>query len=276
VEYSARAFTRRRALCVLDNWQTRAVSVKWATFIVAAVALAQVWVIELWRRFFRRGNLDIHETGLIEVGYSAFGPTIALQGTLRAVHHDQFVQRIHLALLRHRDGAQHFFEWEGFRSGSASGQIGMETPASFLVSTSQPHRLNVFFSDLDTRTDVQAAVQRTREAWQARLVEAQPADDDEREALYADFQQENVHTQTYGELRQLSYWTEGGYSLALLVETSRPERTFERRWTFALTRENADSLLLNAVPILLVTCGFATGTTFNFANVRYEDAEEAA
>jgi hypothetical protein len=39
------------------------VSLKWASFILAVIALVQVWVIALWRRFFRTGSLDIHETG---------------------------------------------------------------------------------------------------------------------------------------------------------------------------------------------------------------------
>lgn len=51
----------------------------WGALIVAFVALAQPWIITLWRHYFRRGQIDIYETGQIELGYAEFGPTIGLQ-----------------------------------------------------------------------------------------------------------------------------------------------------------------------------------------------------
>src|SRR5438552_10322360 len=88
----------------------------WGSLIVAVVALIQPWVIALWRRFFRPGTIDIHETGTIEVGYSGFGPTIGLRGTLRAVHRDQFVRDIQVAIAKVKDGSKHSFEWVVFRA----------------------------------------------------------------------------------------------------------------------------------------------------------------
>ena len=79
----------------------------WGSLIVAAVALVQPWVIGLWKKFFRPGTIDIHETGTIEVGYSGFGPTIGLRGTLRAVHRDQFVRDIQLAVAKLKDDSKH-------------------------------------------------------------------------------------------------------------------------------------------------------------------------
>jgi hypothetical protein len=258
------------------------VSVKWASLIVAVIALVQVWVIALWRRFFRRGSLDIHETGLIEVGFSQFGPTIALLGTLRAINHDQFVRRMRLVITRRRDGARHSFDWESFRGGASSGQIGFETPASFLVSTAEPQRFNVFFSDTETREEVGTWLQRTSLAWQAKLLEdseqhaEDPEDDEARlRALYEEFQGEEAHVDTYTELTRITYWNAGQYGLVLQVETSRPERRYERRWEFTLTDEDAESLRLNAISTLRVTCGFAEGARFNFAYARYEDVPEA-
>src|ERR1700682_1369881 len=88
----------------------------WGSLIVATVALIQPWIIALWRKAFRPGSIDIHETGTIEIGYSSFGPTVGLRGTLRAVHHDQFVRIIDLTVIKEKDAARHFFPWVVFRA----------------------------------------------------------------------------------------------------------------------------------------------------------------
>ena len=54
------------------------------TAIVAVIALVQPWVVALYRRVLRSGRLEIYETGLPEIGYSLWGATIALYGTLRS------------------------------------------------------------------------------------------------------------------------------------------------------------------------------------------------
>jgi hypothetical protein len=249
------------------------VSVKWASFIVAIVALAQVWVIALWRRFFRKGTLDIHETGVVEVGYSQFGPTVALQGTLRAVNHDQFVQRIQVVITRNRDGAQHWFEWETFRSGTSLGQMTFETPAGFLVTTNQPQRFNVFFSDHDTRGEVEQALQEAQQGWQEKFVANPPTNDEERAALYEEYKHEAPHFNTHARLTRLSYWTAGRYRLLLYVITNRPDRQYERQWSFELTEGDEQSLRLNAIPLLMTACGFSDGLVFNFGRAQYEEPD---
>ena len=49
---------------------------KYGTFITAVIALIQPWIIYLWKKFFRRSKIEIFPTGLIEIGFSQFGPTI--------------------------------------------------------------------------------------------------------------------------------------------------------------------------------------------------------
>ena len=56
--------------------------------VLGFLALAQVWLIAIWRKAFRNGTLVVYETASIEVGFSAFGATVTLLGTLRAEKHD--------------------------------------------------------------------------------------------------------------------------------------------------------------------------------------------
>lgn len=63
----------------------------WGTLIVAAVALIQPWLIAAWKKFLRRQKIEVYEAGTMEIGFSTFGPTIGLQGAVRAINRDAFV-----------------------------------------------------------------------------------------------------------------------------------------------------------------------------------------
>jgi len=66
------------------------------TAIVAVIALVQPWVVALYRRVLRSGRLEIYETGLPEIGYSLWGATIALYGTLRSRDREMFAKSVTL------------------------------------------------------------------------------------------------------------------------------------------------------------------------------------
>jgi hypothetical protein len=113
-------------------------------WIVSLLALIQVWLIALWKRL-RTGQLEIYESGTIEIGYGNFGPSIAVNGTLRCKHKDVFVRRAKIQLKRLKDGAEHAFAWRAFRpttiSLSPTANLELELASSFLITLDQPHRL---------------------------------------------------------------------------------------------------------------------------------------
>jgi hypothetical protein len=88
----------------------------WGSLIIAAVALAQPWVIGLFKKCFKRKRVEIYETGAIEIGLSTFGPTVGLFGTLNAMHGDGVVRNMTLKVVRLKDKAEHDFSWRFFRS----------------------------------------------------------------------------------------------------------------------------------------------------------------
>lgn len=69
------------------------------SLVIAGIALIQPWLIAMWKKFFRGAKIEIYPSGL-EIGYSVYGPTISLHGTLRAPHRDIFIKRIRLKLRR--------------------------------------------------------------------------------------------------------------------------------------------------------------------------------
>lgn len=228
---------------------------EYVTLAIAVIALIQPWVIAIWRRFFRQAQVDIHETGLIEVGYSGLGPTLGLHGTLRAIHRDVFVSRISLVVTRERDNARHEFAWSAFREGLGP-QVVLSLPASFLTTTSQPHRANILFSDIETRQEIQGDLVGVREAWQDRVLVANfPFDEEEASRLYEEFLGDDVHVRAHTEISRRCYWDAGRYGLEMTISTSRPNRTFQKSWSFELTEQDAELLRRNTVSILRTTVG---------------------
>jgi len=71
---------------------------KYGTLIVAIIALIQPWVVYLWKKFVRKGEIKLYPTGSIEVGYSSYGPTIGLHGTFRCLNQDGSLAQLVLKL----------------------------------------------------------------------------------------------------------------------------------------------------------------------------------
>src|SRR5437660_1351433 len=67
---------------------------------LAIVALVQPWLIALWKKFLLRGRIRAYPSANIEIGFSTFGPTVALQGTLHASHRDIFVTSAGMVVTR--------------------------------------------------------------------------------------------------------------------------------------------------------------------------------
>jgi hypothetical protein len=241
----------------------------WGSFVVAAVAFLQFWVIEAWRRFFRQGSVDVHETGLIEIGYSGLGPTIGLHGTLRAVHRDVFVRAMELQVIRQRDRSQHVFEWAAFRGTELLDEVTAELPSGFLVATAQPNRYSIAFSDISTRQAVQQRLSPVQEHWQGALLENLPTSDEERYEVYADFSQTTEHVNAYTEINRLCYWEAGDYVLKMEVLATRPDRSYQRAWNFSISEQDAQLLHLNSLMIVRGACGFSD-VPWNFAYAEYK------
>jgi hypothetical protein len=118
--------------------------------ILAALALLQIWAIALWRRFVSRGVVHIYPTASIEIGFSSYGPTVGLLGTLRAQGRDVFVRRMRDHVVRLRDRAEHHFNWRAFRPHVIplvpTAPQTLEIASSFLVTAQAPRQYNVFFA----------------------------------------------------------------------------------------------------------------------------------
>jgi len=268
--------------------------VEFGVLIVACLALVQPWIVWFWRRYLKPERVEIYETGTLEVGYSAFGTTLALHGTLRALNAGSFVRTINLSITRTKDSARHAFEWGAFRAQKVKLGLGEETlielPAGFFLECNQPRPCNIVFFDFDTKAEAEVVLRELQKAWfqvvaeastaridasSAEIVASQQAQQRGVDALYTEFARTPEHVKAYAELTKLCYWDEGRYELEISVHTSRPDKTFTKRWGFVLTAEDAERLRLNVFPMLREACGLPAGIR-GFAYPKYEQSQFSA
>jgi len=244
----------------------------WGTLLVALVALVQPWAIALWRYLFRQAQIDIYETGLIEIGFSSFGPTIGLHGSIFAQHQNVFVKSAEIRLTRDRDQAKHVFQWGLFRSPILFPSPGaMRLCAGMSLPKDSAQQYNILFWDRDTQEHMRPLIDVVREAWMGELVPiGSPAalDPTTVQAIYQNFSQAPLHVDTYTVLGRLCYWEAGDYVLELCIQSVQPKAPFTKKWKFCLTAREADYVRINVLRILQDTCGQPV-TPWHFAYLKY-------
>lgn len=244
----------------------------WGALIVATIALIQPWFVAFWKKYIRRGEVDIFETGQIDVGFSQLGPTIGLHGTLRARHRDLFISRIDLLVIRKSDSARHRFDWSFFcgYQGTLSNyqDATIELASGFLLRCASPYRYRIIFSDVNTQTEINTMLSSYKIAWNSKRADAlraHPHDQDQEMAssqgqgvllhdTYQEFRSSTEHVNAFTDTGKAFYWKAGEYTLEMTVHTEDAKNPFSKTWSFHLTREESESLELNIIPILQTTC----------------------
>lgn len=233
--------------------------------------------------------MQVFEAGTIEIGYSTFGPTVGLYGTIRAKNKDVFVSYIELEVVRLRDGATHSFDWAFFRSNkirlSQLSDVQLELASGFVLPTSQPRHYNIVFVDNETQEQLSAGLQPFAKEWSEYLVKRGPSEskessnvhpsDQSRLVAYEEFVDKKIHQDTLTKVDRLRYWDPGKYSITMTTETADPNIDFSNSWDFQIDEANARLLSLNSLEILRGVC--APGTEkWNVANCQYDEGAQQA
>jgi hypothetical protein len=275
-------------LLTIRNWTTDT----WTAIaaIVAFIALVQPWLLGLWRKFFRRGTVEIHEAGKLEIGFSGYGHTLGLAGILRSLHKDMFVQWIKLQLVKKIDGSVREFEWKAFRipkltfgtTGGQSVEVSFDLPLSLMITPLQPHRFKVLFADEASLQPALPAAQKMQQEWVSRIqrlgmpkldvhVLSQPQ---LLKKLRTAFSHPAAVSETYEHLMDLlhtlNYWQSGKYQLTMILQTARPAKTIRKTWSFTLPEAELEKLHNDVDSILEEVCGMPLSAgEYNFINVPF-------
>jgi len=243
---------------------------KLGPWIISGIALVQVWVIEAYRRY-RPAKLDLYESGNIELGYSDFGPTVGLVGTLRTRHRDFFVRNLSVQIVRKRDNMTRRFDWRAFRSHKLSlsgAQVDPDLPASFLLTPEEPFNYNIFFADETFVAETKSKVESIFPAWLTFLAShTSEHHGTGNEALVAEFLQTPGPLDAFAALDRSFYWTAGEYSLQIDIGDERGKARTLRKFTFEITQVDETNLRSNVVAIERSLCG--VGSKYAFAYPKY-------
>jgi len=225
------------------------------------------------------------ESGSIEIGFSLFGPTIGITGTLQAEHKPVSVKSGTLTVKRTADSATHSFQWKAFRSTTISfvdPPREIELPDSFLLRPESPFRYNMLFNDgsfVETHT---AAASGMPAQWHGfrdeRIRQLREEHSDAvtgllqqpvfEEGLFNQFQQQRTVSDLFSRLDHAFYWEAGQYSLEFDLQCSEPARSVGSKWTFQITDEESRDLRLNTIGILRALCGLSVNWIFTTATYR--------
>ena len=250
-------------------------------WIVSLIAILQYWIVEFWKKYIRKGNVQIHETGKIEVTYGSNGPSIALMGTLQGLNKAVFVKNISLRITRLKDNAQHRFNWRFFRSNVIT--LGAQKPpefevvSGFLLTPDKPFKYHIYFVDDAFMAEYNPKVLVYIEKWNEFLSKNMVIEADWKknpqylESNYTEFGKDNKESMaTFLLLERAFYWNEGEYKLEFIVETDMLNKQFSKIWHFTLGEEDVKNLRLNTVTMLREFCGFTVIYNYVFPEYKSE------
>ena len=261
----------------------------WGALIVAFVALAQPWVSAAYRRLYLAPNIVIEEVLKPEIGFSAFGPTLGLWGTLLGENESQFVTHMRAKVIRLKDGAQSDFAWHIARStvfdGDGNPKVSGIVASAFVLEQDATFAYSVLMKEPSADSELVRISDQLQKDWQA-FVAAQvggvanltdPAVQAKLqnglESMYQEFCKQPEHVSSSAALDRLFCWYAGSYEVSLLVDVRRKEAPFEKKWRFTLTADDEQRLRDSGALTQRSWCGVATpGQNYYFAYPSYEKA----
>lgn len=262
----------------------------WSTVVSLIGAGAWIpWVIILLLKVFRKGKVDFHERLRAQIGYTAWGIVVILEGSLRALGADMFITKMTLSLTKCKDNSKHNLECWFFQPGALpGGRLARENWRSFyptMVRVSQPQLYGMVFTDTQTYEEMRAITDelvKKWSMWRSKLFEgsdyAAPAHSktlpEMAKSLFEEFKSSKVYAESSRDIDKLCYWDAGQYSLEMTVQTHKPNAVSRKKWQFEITKAQAKTFMLNIPSILEEVCGLPQQIEYASARVKLVEADD--
>ncbi|MDA0655937.1 MAG: hypothetical protein O2912_05965 [Proteobacteria bacterium] len=219
--------------------------------------------------------IAIYPSSLVEIGFSSFGPTIGIAGTLFASHRNQLVQSISLDVVRQRDNATHKFEWLLFRDLDylQMDRSKIDVATAFVVGRDASKPFNILFNDSRTldlfRDDLMGLQNLFRSFCNEQQISAEIFDNESWYQAHEKFVQssetDTSESSIYSKMKDIFYWEPGDYSFSISIMTDKPDKTFRSNYSFHLSDVDSQALTLNIIKLMQIACFFPT-EKYEFAN----------
>lgn len=244
---------------------------------ISLIALIQVWIIALWKRFISKGSADIHKAANLEVGFSSLGPTVGMFGTIRAINKDIFVQKITVKISSNSGEKSSELEWRIFRPNQLpvvpEDPKILEIASGISVRPDSPHKFNILFSDDSFIKKHKSNMETVQQSWEEfknqriqmrkNFPEINKPGIIERQFLPEFMKLEKV-AMLSEELAQDFLWQPGKYQITVFLDAAKPARSTEKKWEFELSDDNVLSLKENIESIIKELCGYRAIYKFAF------------
>ncbi len=240
--------------------------------LVAFVALFRPEITALFKRLLNK--IEFYAAGLIEIGFFDYGPTIGIQGTLRALKSDQFIKSMGLSLTRIRDSATYKYSWAVFREMDyiqiQNSKFHVASAFNIQINNCKP--LNILFADTSTKERYIDEIHAIRTKFQDFMNEQgyKFSDATQLEKGRAEFRikENDFIRDVYTSTATSFYWQEGEYLVELTIQTDGPSKNFSFKYKFFLSKKDIDSLDLNR--ICLIEAALFEEARPNFSNLVFE------
>lgn len=221
-----------------------------------------------FREFLLRPKFQHYVAKMVELGFTQYGPTMIISGTLTASSRVVFISELTLTLTRKRDTSRFLLTWFAFRPHSFEVQgikgSEMKMTDKFMVAPGESFPYSLIFIDQDRYSYCKPSLTRIKRLWEKSVAHAQPGR--KHEELFEMFLKDTEVLELLKELRKMSYWEEGTYDLLVRVTTAKPEQNFDIKKSFYITKDDLNQIKDSPVHILADLCKIQ-GTPYKFASV---------
>jgi len=238
------------------------------------VILSQI-LIQLFSTIGRKTKIHAYKSGRIEIGFSQFGPSITLLGTLKAEKRNGFINNIKLDVSKKNSSWERSFEWRAFKPYTFSlipqeENIKLEFVSAFLLTTDQSFKYNIIFLDdafIDEHYDKIVSIQNL---WQKYKNNNQLEEISEiSEKHFCIFKESEEVVELLEKIEQIFYWEEGVYDIEMCIHTQRPSSKFITNYQTKINEEEIVKLKSNFINIIKFACGF--NTNFKSIFLKYNE-----
>ena len=213
----------------------------------------------LWDRFIPPQNIKNYLSDTVEIGYSQYGMTLGVTGTITAAGKFTFITNMSIELLTKSSRYIFVFDWLAFRpiqfGETGVKGSGIKTASKFMVTEGEPYKYNIVFADQLQYATINPIIKEIRKGWDALTAEnAALSTPQNPTQLFENFLQrkEIVHAQAV--LRNQCYWRAEPYTLKLNFSGKSGQKIHEDIKTFILTAEDIKKMEINPIATIADLC----------------------
>lgn len=206
-------------------------------------------------------KIKLYPAGLIEIGFSDWGPIVTLFGTMQAVRRNFFIAKINVEVRHEANNVAHTFEWRAFKPYifglHAEENVKYELVSAFSLKTVDPFKYNIVFVDDFFVEQVSTQARTISEAWKTFSIQATGnraiGQDSELAAQREAFYQQAFVQAIAHEWQKNVYWAAGHYRLNVTIQGDGYKAQYP--YYFDLSAEQAEILRSNVKQIVFRLCG---------------------